>query len=193
MVTRRNYFDHIHIFGAPGSGVTTLGKALAERLGFSHFDTDDYYWFTEDALPYRRKRNPDHRRQLLQNDLEKSEAWVLSGALCGWGDVFVPTFEFVIYLHLPLDIRLTRIREREVQRYGAGRLDTNGDLHIVFEKFLNWAAAYDEADGPKRSRASELLWLQKLACPVLNISEEMPLNVLIDYVFEKSQHLGHDL
>ncbi len=191
MMTRRNNFDHIHILGAPGSGVTTLGKALAKRLGFSHFDTDDYYWFTEDALPYRRKRNPDHRRQLLQKDLEQSEAWVLSGALCGWGDVFIPTFDFVIYLWLPPDVRLARIREREAQRYGAERLAADGDLHIVFEKFLNWAATYDDAGEHKRSGASELLWLHRLACPVLNISEEMPLNALVDRVLEKSQHIGH--
>jgi len=184
---------HIHIFGAPGSGVTTLGKALAERLGFSHFDTDDYYWFTEDVLPYRRKRNPDHRRLLLQKGLEQSDAWVLSSALCGWGDVFISKFEFVVYLWLPPDIRLARIRERETQRYGDERLAPGRDLNVVFEKFLNWAAAYDEAGENKRNRASELLWLQKLACPVLKIGEEMPLNVLVDYVLEKSQVAGRKL
>lgn len=182
--------NHIHILGAPGSGVTTLGKALAQRLGFSHFDTDDYYWFTQDALPYRRKRNPDHRTALLQKDLEKSEAWVLSGALCGWGDVFIPQFEYVIYLWLPSEIRLARIREREIQRYGAERLATGGDLSVVFEKFLNWAATYDDVGENKRNRASELLWLQKLTCPTLKIGEETPLNVLIEYVLEKLQTLS---
>jgi adenylate kinase family enzyme len=177
--------SHIHILGAPGSGVTTLGKALAERLGFSHFDTDDYYWFTDDALPYRRKRNPDHRRQLLQKDLASSENWVLSGALCGWGDVFIPAFELVIYLWLPVETRLARIREREINRYGAERLAPGGDLNLVFEKFLTWAAAYDIENGNIRSRASELLWLQKLACPVLKIEKKMSLDVMIDYILEK--------
>lgn len=183
--------NHIHIFGAPGSGVTTLGKALAERLGFSHFDTDDYHWFTEDTLPYRRKRNPEHRRMLLRKDLEKSETWVLSGSLCGWGDVFIPKFELVVHLWLPPDIRLARIRAREIQRYGAERLAPGGDLHSVFEKFLKWAAAYDDAEGIKRNRASELLWMQKLTCPVLKISEEMPANTLVDHVLEKSKIADH--
>jgi adenylate kinase family enzyme len=181
-----NNFQHIHILGAPGAGVTTLGKALAERLGFSHFDTDDYVWFTGDALPYRRKRNPDHRRQLLENDLEKTEAWVLSGALCGWGDVFAPKFEIAIYLWLPAEIRLARIRERETRRYGAERLTPGGDLNSVFEKFLAWAAAYDVENENIRSRASELRWLEQLTCPVLKIEEEMLLDDLVESVFKNT-------
>lgn len=180
-----NTSQHIHVLGAPGSGVTTLGKALAERLGFSYFDTDDYVWFTSDALPYRRKRNPDHRRQLLKNDLGKTQAWVLSGALCGWGDVFIPNFEFVIYLWLPAEIRLARIKERETRRYGAERLARGGDLHSVFEKFLAWAEAYDVENENIRSRASELNWLEQLTCPVLKIEKEMPLDDLVEFVLNK--------
>jgi adenylate kinase family enzyme len=180
----------IHILGAPGSGVTTLGKALAERLGFSHFDTDDYVWFTGDDLPYRRKRNPEHRRQLLQLDLEKSDTGVLSGALCGWGDVFVPKFEMVVYLWLPVEVRLARIRERETRRYGAERLAAGGDLHLVFEKFLTWSANYDVDNANIRSRASELRWLQQLTCPVLKIEEEMPVEELVEFVL-KNLSLEH--
>ena len=176
--------SRIHILGAPGSGVTTLGKALAGRLGFSHFDTDDYYWFTGDALPYRRKRNPDHRRRLLGADLERSQSWVLSGALCGWGDVFIPAFELVIYLWLPTEIRLERIRERETLRYGAERLAPGGDLNPVFEKFLTWAAAYDEESENNRSRSGELRWLEKLGCPLLKMEEEIPPNRLVENVLE---------
>ncbi len=175
----------IHILGAPGSGVTTLGKALAGRLGFSHFDTDDYYWFTGDALPYRRKRNPEHRRKLLGNDLENAGSWVLSGALCGWGDIFIPAFDLVVYLWLPAAIRLERIRAREMLRYGTGRLAPEGDLNAVFEKFLTWAADYDLESGNIRSRVSELHWLEQLNCPVLKIEESMSPADLCDFIYEQ--------
>ena len=178
--------QRIHILGAPGSGVTTLGKTLADRLGFSHFDTDDYYWFTEDALPYRRKRNAEHRRNLLQQDVGKSNQWVLSGALCGWGDVFVPEFDLVIYLWLPFEWRLERIRNRETYRYGADRLAPGGDLHVVYQKFLNWAEGYDQESGNIRSRAEELRWIKRLSCPVLKLEEHlMPPDILVDHVLEK--------
>lgn len=31
----------IHIYGASGSGTTTLGKRICEELGFTQMDTDD--------------------------------------------------------------------------------------------------------------------------------------------------------
>lgn len=178
--------QRIHIFGAPGSGVTTLGKALANRLGFPHFDTDDYYWFTEDELPYRRKRNTEHRRTLLQRDIDQTPQWVLSGALCGWGDVFIPSFDAAIYMWLPANLRLARIRERETGRYGVARLEEGGDLHNVFHKFLDWAANYDRNTGNLRSRAAELQWLEQLRCPVYRVEAEMPLESLTDWALEKT-------
>jgi adenylate kinase family enzyme len=169
----------IHILGAPGSGVTTLGKGLAMRLAVPCFDTDDYHWFTNDALPYRRRRNPDHRRQLMGEDLSKHESWVLSGAMCGWGDVFIPLFDRVIYLWLPVETRLTRIRERETLRYGAARIEPGGDLFEVFEKFMSWAAAYDEPTGNIRSFQKEQEWLQAMNCPVLKFDQEKTLGEML--------------
>ena len=174
----------IHILGAPGAGITTLGKALAEHLSVPYFDTDDYHWFTDDALPYRRRRNPEHRRQLLGKDLATHKSWVLSGALCGWGDVFIPQFDKVIYRWLPAEIRLSRIEARERLRFGAERVAPGGDLHVVFEKFLQWAAAYDEDSSNIRSQKKELEWLIGLQCPVLRIEKVSELKELLGIVVE---------
>ncbi len=34
----------IIIFGAMGTGKTTLGRELAQQLNFQHFDLDDYHY-----------------------------------------------------------------------------------------------------------------------------------------------------
>lgn len=34
----------IHIFGASGSGTSTLGQAIRDALGYRWMDTDDYFW-----------------------------------------------------------------------------------------------------------------------------------------------------
>lgn len=163
----------IHLLGAPGSGISTLGRALALRLGCPFFDTDDFVWFTGDDLPYKRKRNPDHRRQLLEQALESAgERWVLAGSLCGWGDVFIPQFDLVVYCWLPADLRLARIRARETTRYGPERLAEGGDLYLVFEKFLRWAADYDLPADTWRSRSRELDWLNQLSSPVIRLEVE---------------------
>ena len=70
----------IHILGASGSGTTTLGRALAERLQYPHFDTDDYFWLPTDP-PYTQQRARTERAQLLMDDLTPCLAPDLDQAL----------------------------------------------------------------------------------------------------------------
>jgi adenylate kinase family enzyme len=98
----------IHILGASGSGTTTLGRALAERLQCPHFDTDDYFWVPTDP-PYTQQRERTERAQLLMDDVTTHNSWVVSGSLCGWGDVAIPLFELVVFLWVPQDVRMARL------------------------------------------------------------------------------------
>jgi adenylate kinase family enzyme len=59
--------NRIHILGASGSGTTTLGRAMAERLNYTHFDTDAYFWLPTDP-PTTEKREITLRQQLLMGD-----------------------------------------------------------------------------------------------------------------------------
>jgi len=47
------------------------------------------------------------------DDLTAHKSWVLSGSLCSWGDVAIPLFELVVYLWIPPEIRLERLRHKE--------------------------------------------------------------------------------
>ena len=67
-------------------------------------------------------------------------------------------------------------------RYGAERIGPGGDLQVVFEKFLHWAANYDEPSENIRSREQELAWLDMLTCPVLRVEEEMELEELVAFI-----------
>jgi len=67
----------IKIIGASGVGKTTLGDALASRLGIRHFDSDAYYHFPTDP-PYRLQRDPVERCALLERDLSACENWIPS-------------------------------------------------------------------------------------------------------------------
>jgi hypothetical protein len=92
----------VHIVGASGSGTTTLGRALAARRGSSHLDTDDY-WLPSDP-PFQHIRERGKRQALLSAALRASNDWVVSGSLCGWGDLFIPQFEMnEVKMHEPGD------------------------------------------------------------------------------------------
>ena len=166
--------DRIHILGASGSGTSTLGAALAERLGSVHLDTDHYFWEPTDP-PFQRPRAREERCTLLTAALDAHPRWTLSGSLCCWGDLFIPRFELVIFLFVPTEIRLARLRERERQRWGAKALAPGGPMHATHVAFLNWAAAYDEGDNDMRSRGHHEQWLARLPCPCLRL--EGPLTI----------------
>ena len=159
----------IHVVGASGSGTTTLGAALAEAVGARHLDTDEYFWMPT-TPPFEQPRDPEARRTLLGADLTRHPAWVLSGSLCGWGDVFIPLFDLVVFLAVPTPVRLERLRARERARYGADVAE-GGPLQAKCTAFLAWAASYDDGPAVERSRAMHEAWLAKLPCPVLRLED----------------------
>ena len=159
----------LHLVGASGSGTTTLGRAVAQRLGSPHFDTDDYFWIMTDP-PFEQIRPVAERHALLAPDLAR-DAWVLSGSLCGWGDVYIPRFDLVVFCAVPTDLRIRRLQTRELERYGADVIAPGGRLREKHEAFLAWAASYDAGAPVNRSRRMHESWLAQLPCPVLRLED----------------------
>ena len=171
----------VHIVGASGSGTTTLGRALAGRLDAAHLDTDDFFWLPSDP-PFEHIRPTAERQALLAEALARHPAWVLSGSLCGWGDIFIARFDLVIYVWLPPDVRLARLRRRETERYGAAAIAPGGPLHDKAEAFMAWAARYDDGEVVERSRAMHEAWLARLRCPVVRLTTAAPVDGQVDAV-----------
>jgi adenylate kinase family enzyme len=168
----------IHIFGAAGSGATTLASALSAKYGHRHFDTDDFYWVPSHP-PYQQPRSRSERQTLLARALAEADCWVVSGSLCGWGDAFLSQFELVVFLLVPVEERLARLRAREVIRYGHDAIATGGKLHKVHVEFLDWAQRYDDGGLNMRSRALHESWIQRLPMPVLRLDGNKPLDTLL--------------
>lgn len=161
----------IHTVGASGSGTTSLALALAKRLSLPHFDADDYYWKPTDP-PFTLKRPPDQRVTLLEKDLKQHASWALSGSLVNWGDSLKHLFSHVIFIYLPQDIRIGRLKVREREKFGS-RLDFGGDMHQQHLDFLEWARKYDHGGLEVRSRQLHENWFKSLRCPIIRISGEL--------------------
>jgi adenylate kinase family enzyme len=158
----------IHIFGASGSGTTTLAKALADTLDVSHYDTDNYFWVKTNPQ-FQLIRDRAERQEILHHDLTQSGSWVLSGSLCGWGDFAIPMFDLIVFLWIPSAIRMQRLEKREIQRHGSGIEDPDDPRHQRSHDFLTWAAAYDTGGLDMRSKSSHEKWIATLPSPVLRI------------------------
>jgi hypothetical protein len=98
------------------------------------------------------------------DDLTVHDSWVVSGSLCGWGDVAIPLLELVVFLWIPTDVRMARLREHE--QLGE-RILPGGDMYEESQQFFAWAAAYDEGGLDIRSRRLHEEWLGTLPCPIL--------------------------
>jgi adenylate kinase family enzyme len=166
--------DHLHILGASGSGTSTLGDALAQSFGYVHLDTDDYFWEPTEP-PFQQPRERQQRQAVLGAALDAHPRWVLSGSLCGWGDIFIPRFDLVIFLFVPQEIRIARLKDREQRRFGKEALAPGGAMHEAHVAFMSWAAAYDEGGDDMRSRRRHEQWLAVLPCPCIRL--EGPLGV----------------
>ena len=174
---------HIHVTGASGAGVTTLGRALASALAIPHHDTDDYFWLPTEP-PYRDRRDLAERLKLMRDVFLPRAAWVLSGSLSGWGDVLIPDFDVVVFVTTPREIRLQRLRAREATRFGAGAVAPGGWRHTETEEFIEWASGYEEGNA-SRNLAEHEAWLAKLPCPVLRLEGSRPLPELVAEVREQ--------
>lgn len=179
MVGERMALARIHITGASGAGVTTLGRALASRLAFPHHDVDDYYWLPTDP-PFREKRLPADRLRLARELFVGRADWVLSGSLSAWADPLIPLFDLVVFVQTDLATRLTRLRDRETRHFGVAAVAPDGWRHRETEDFLEWASHYEDGTREGRTLAQHEVWLARLTCPILRVDGGQPIATLVD-------------
>lgn len=167
----------IHLFGASGSGTTTLGRALSRALGLVHMDTDDYFWLPTDPK-FTTKRPADERLALMQRDIDAAEKGVvISGSLTGWGDPLIPQFTLAVRMVTATEVRIERLRQREYAHFGE-RIREGGDMHQNHLDFLAWAAQYDAGNVTMRSKACHDEWQKALPCPVITLDGTEALSAL---------------
>jgi adenylate kinase family enzyme len=168
----------IHIMGASGSGVTTLGRALADALAIPHHDTDDYFHQPTNP-PYTARREIPERLRLMREVFVPRASWILSGSLLNWGDPLCPLFDAVIYVTAPADVRVARLQNRQARQFGADAIAPGGWHHRDHTDFLVWAAQYDKGTRDGRSQARHEAWLATLQCPVLRVDGAMAIAALV--------------
>ena len=171
----------IHITGASGSGATTLGRALADALALPHHDTDDYLW-RPTVPPYRETRAIADRHRLMREMFLDRADWVLSGSLDGWGDPVVRLFDLVVFLRVPTEVRLARLRAREARHFGTDAVAPGGWRHAETEDFIAWASHYDDGSREGSNFMRHEAWLSSLNCPVVRLDGSRPTSDLVGEV-----------
>ena len=166
----------IHIYGASGSGTSTLGRKISEELGYKFMDTDDYFWLPTNPQ-YTTKRSKEERLALMKKDISENDNVVISGSLVDWGDELIPLFTLAIRLITETEIRIERLKAREKQKFG-DRIMPGGDMYTHHMEFIEWARKYDTGSVNMRSKAKHDEWQKLLKCKrvVLNGADDLEEN-----------------
>ena len=170
----------IHLLGPSGSGTSTLGKAISQRLNIPWFDSDDIYWIKTDP-PFTKKRDTVERQFILKELYNTNSNLVLSGSMLKWGNQIRDKIDLIIYLYLEPEKRIKRIIKREKERFG-NRIEENNDMHQGHLEFINWARKYESGDMNMRSKNSEEKWIEECNCQKLRIDKEMNIEEMLNLV-----------
>lgn len=96
----------VHVIGGPGTGKTTVGRAIAAELGLTLVELDRAIAYrpprASDTVPFSSWERVSWDDRLLAATAVAGEpAWVSEGVYAGWTEPLVARADFVIWLDLP--------------------------------------------------------------------------------------------
>lgn len=166
--------------GLNGAGKSTLGRALAERLGFHFIDNEDLYFpKTDPSYLYAAPRMRGEVEKLLLYEIKEHENFVFASVKGDYGAEVVSFFRYAVWMEVPRDIRLQRVRDRSFQKFG-DRILPDGDLYEREEQFFDFVA----------SRAEDTVeeWVRTLRCPVIRVDGTNSAEENIAYILTRIQN-----
>ena len=127
------------VIGCPGSGKSTVSRALHNRTGIPLYHLDMMYWNADKTTV---EKNVFLER--LSAVLEKDE-WIIDGNYGSTMELRMAECDTVIFLDYPLDVCLDGIRERRGKpRSDMPWIETEEDA-----EFIEFIRNYNEQQKPK--------------------------------------------
>lgn len=167
----------IIICGLNGTGKSTLGKALAEKLHFYFIDNEDLYFPKTDVnYIYSFPRTHEEVGKLLFEEIKAHENFVFASVKGDYGEIIYPFFQYIVLIDVPKDIRIQRVKNRSFQKFG-NRMLLGGDLYEQEERFFNLV----------NSRPENIVeeWAQSLNCPIIRVDGTKPIEENIDFIINQ--------
>lgn len=157
----------IQVCGLNGCGKSTLGRALAQKIGF-HFIDNEELFFTRNAAdePYQNPRSRAEVEKLLMEEVRRHGDFVFAAVKGDYGSAILPLYRYAVLIEVPKEIRLRRVRDRSFQKFG-GRMKPGGDLYESEEAFFQTVAARPEDYAES--------WARTLPCPVVVVDGTRPV------------------
>lgn len=115
------------IVGAPGSGKSTLAVRLGKITGLPVYHMDHIHW-----KPGWEER-PRDEKIALAHEVEAQDAWIFEGGLSSTFENRAVRAELIVWLDLPIVLRLWRVATRTLRDYGKTRADLTPGCNEYFD------------------------------------------------------------
>jgi shikimate kinase len=165
----------IIVFGANGSGKSTIGRELARVLNYKYMDHENYA-FAKSDIPYTVERSREECFRLMLADINEYGSFVLCAVTGDFCEQISSMYRFAVYLSAPHEIRVERIKRRAVERYG-DRVLEGGDMYERQMAFLDFAS--------KRPLTRIEQWAKTLICPVMQVDSTRPVFENVELIAEE--------
>ena len=164
----------ILICGLNGCGKSTLGRALADQIGFHFIDSERLYFAESQAnAPYANSRPQEKVERLLREEVAQHPNFVFATVKGNYGQDLLSRYTYVVVMEVPKEIRAKRLRERSFQQFGS-RMLMGGDLYIQEEEFFRMATSRKEDFVEK--------WLESVSCPMIRVDGTKPVEENVAYI-----------
>ena len=158
----------ILICGLNGVGKSTVGRVLADRIGYRFIDIEDLYFSKDDPdYKYNDPRSKKEVTELLNKMIAENSRFIFAAVRGDYGDMFLGSLDCAVVIDVPKRIRLKRVYDRSYEKFGE-RLLPGGDL---YEREKSFFAAVE-------SRPDDYVtgWLENAVnCPVFHIDGTLPI------------------
>lgn len=142
----------ILVWGAPGTGKSTLARIMAARLGLPVIHLDAEYWRPGWVKP------GEGEWPAQVTALAARDAWVMDGDYSSTWELRLPRAEAVVWLDLPRRLYVPRTLWRSFANQGRVRPDIGRDCPERFDwEFVKWTWTY-----PARKRGKTIAVLDRI-------------------------------
>lgn len=164
----------ILICGLNGTGKSTLGRMLADRMGYEFIDNEDLFFPKADpSYTFSGPRGEEEVIRLLEERVSANSRFIFAAVRGNYGKKLIASLDHIVLIEVPKQIRSRRVRDRSYQKFG-DRILPGGDL---YEKESKWFSLTDN-----RPEDYVIGWLKTVDCPVIRIDGTLPVKDNVDYL-----------